>query len=459
MKKKIAIIISGNGMVRNYLSTNTFKNLNKKFDILYIVDGSNVSSFKYFTNNKLNFQRFFYTKKDLQKYNNFHLLNTYLSENKSKSIKYSIQRILRHQLFYPDQFLKNILMLPFRFISKIKKNFIYHFYKNIYSEYKSLSFDNKINSKLENIILKFKPNLIVCPTAGQSISYYDSVRIGKKLGVKSLAIIDNWDNMSSRTHPKPHADHYAVWGKQSKKHGQYIQSIKKKNISIVGSARFEEYFKLRDKDLKNNFKFKYAILFEGFGIEEDLEMIMDKLEKVIHTNKIKNFKIIYRPHPWRKNIKRINLKKYKNIILDPQFKKAYYENNFRTTFQPDLSYYPSLINNSEFVISAPTTMVIESLIFRKKIIILAHGRKKFLGHYNHNIKLTHIDGINKIKNIFVYKDGVNLEKLFLKLYNKNSFIGKREKKMIDKSRDYFLYKEKKSFKLLIQKIFIKMTKN
>ena len=186
---------------------------------------------------------------------------------------------------------------------------------------------------------------------------------------------------------------------------------------------------------------------------------MDKLEKVIHTNKIKNFKIIYRPHPWRKNIKRINLKKYKNIILDPQFKKAYYENNFRTTFQPDLSYYPSLINNSEFVISAPTTMVIESLIFRKKIIILAHGRKKFLGHYNHNIKLTHIDGINKIKNIFVYKDGVNLEKLFLKLYNENSFIREREKKMIDKSRDYFLYKENKSFKLLIQKIFIKMTKN
>ena len=428
MKKKIAIIISGNVMVRNYLSTNTFHNLNKKFDILYLVDGSNVGSFKYFIKNKLNFHKFFYSKKDLQKYNNFHLLNTYSSEKKSKSIRYSVQRILRHKLFYPDQFLKNVLLLPLRFISKLKKNFIYLLYKNIYSRYGNIKIGNKINSKLENLILKFKPDLIVCPTAGQSISYYDSVRIGKKIGIKSLAIIDNWDNMSSRTHPKPHADHYAVWGKQSKSHGQHIQCINKKNISIVGSARFQKYFKLRDKNLKNNFKFKYALLFEGFGIEEDLEVIMDKLEKIIHTHKIKNFKIIYRPHPWRKNIKRINLKKYKNIYLDPQFKKAYYENSLRTTFQPDINYYPSLISNSEFVISAPTTMIIESLIFRKKIIILAHGQKKFLGHYNHNIKLTHIDGINKIKNILVYKDGINLEKLFFKLYNKNSIIGKKEKK-------------------------------
>ena len=64
MKKKIAIIISGNVMVRNYLSTNTFHNLNKKFDILYLVDGSNVGSFKYFIKNKLNFHKFFTVKKN-----------------------------------------------------------------------------------------------------------------------------------------------------------------------------------------------------------------------------------------------------------------------------------------------------------------------------------------------------------------------------------------------------------
>lgn len=460
MKKKIVIVISGDGMVRNYLSTNIFDKLKKKFDIMYLVDGNNVTNFKFFKSKKLSFKKFFYDKDDLEKYSKFHLINTYLGEDKSKSIKYGVERVLKHKFFYPEQYFKNIFFLPLRFYSKMKKLFLYFFYKKKYKKVKNFEFENQINFMLEEAIVKFKPNLIVCPTQGQSISYYDSIRLGKKIGIKTLAIIDNWDNMSSRTHPKPHADHYAVWSEQSKKHGQTIQSINKKNISIVGAARYEDYFRLRNKKLKNYFNFKYAILFEASAIEDDLEIIINKLEKIIEKRKLENFKIIYRPHPWRKIQKRINLKKYKNIILDPQFKKVYYEeNDFRTVFQPDLSYYPSLIKNSEFVISGPTTMVIESLIFRKRIIVLAHGKDKFLGHYNHNVKLSHMDGINKIKNVWVYKDELNFEKLFFKLYNKKVSVGEKEKRIIDKSRNFFVYKENNSFDLLIQKIFTKMTKN
>ena len=458
-KKKIVIIISGDGMVRNYISTKVFYNLDKKFNILYLVNGNNTSNFQYFKNYKLNYQKFFYTKKELKEYDNFHLLNTYQNENRSKSIKYGIQRILRGKLIYPHQTFNNFLMLPLRLGAVIKKKIIYFFYKYFYSKHKILEFQNKINSKLENAVMKFKPNLIVCPTGGQCISYYDAVRIGKKKNIKSLAIIDNWDNMSSRTHPKPHANHYAVWSKQSKMHGEHIQLIDKKNISIVGSARYENYFQCRDKNQKNYFNFRYAILFEGFGIEDDLEEVMDKLEIIISKNNIENFKIIYRPHPWRKNIKKINLDKYKNIILDPQFKKIYKQNNFRTTFQPNLNYYPALINNCKFVISAPTTMLIEAMIFRKNIILLSHGKNKFLGHYNHNVKLTHIDGIKKIKNIFTYSDKSNLENLFLNLYNKNIEKSNKEKKIIDKSREYFLHKEKLSFSYLIEKIFTNMIKS
>ena len=104
-----------------------------------------------------------------------------------------------------------------------------------------------------------------------------------------------------------------------------------------------------------------------------------KLNSLIKSSHIlKNYKIIYRPHPWRKGFEYFDFKKFKNIKIDPQLEENYKKKNFQTTFQPDLNYYPSLIKNADMVISGPTSMIVESLIFRKKVLILSHNRKKFI---------------------------------------------------------------------------------
>ena len=79
-----------------------------------------------------------------------------------------------------------------------------------------------------------------------------------------------------------------------------------REYSTMRCTRYEDYFRLRNKKLKNYFNFKYAILFEASAIEDDLEIIINKLEKIIEKRKLENFKIIYRPHTWRKIQKRIN---------------------------------------------------------------------------------------------------------------------------------------------------------
>ena len=61
-----------------------------------------------------------------------------------------------------------------------------------------------------------------------------------------------------------------------------------------------------------------------------------------------DYKIIYRPHPWRQSNEIIKYDYLDNIIIDPQIKEAYL--SLDDSFQPDLSYYPSLIKNAEFPI-------------------------------------------------------------------------------------------------------------
>jgi hypothetical protein len=223
----------------------------------------------------------------------------------------------------------------------------------------------------------------------------------------------------------------------------------------LGSARYQDYYLYRNKKINSHFRFKYILFLEGFGLTKGLEKVFDNLETILNKEKkYKNLKIIYRPHPWRKDIKTVNVNKYKKIILDPQLKKQYQEKNFHTSFQPDLSYYPSLIKNAEFVIAAPTTMVIESLIFYKKIILLAHDKGTLFGHYDHLVNIEHFDGLVDKYNINTCWNLNELEDVFYKTYKKIKY--KNNKRTIDKQINYYLYNDNNSYKTRLDNIIKKI---
>ena len=128
--------------------------------------------------------------------------------------------------------------------------------------------------------------------------------------------------------------------------------------------------------------------------------------------------------------------------MDPQIARSYKENKFKTSFQPNLNYYPSLIKNSELIISSPTTMVIESLIFWKKILLLGHNPKKLFGHHNLIVRHNHYDGVKNIEGVDVCWDLKNLEKQFISCLNRK----KVNKKKIDYQRNYYLFSNNLPYK-------------
>ena len=86
--------------------------------------------------------------------------------------------------------------------------------------------------------------------------------------------------------------------------------------------------------------------------------------------------------------------------------------------QPSLDYYPALLRNALFVIGGMTSMVIESLIFRKKFIGLIHVEKNSITspHIVYS-RYLHFKGVKDLPNVFLCTDLKNLSSLFLSIFN------------------------------------------
>ncbi len=447
--KKVLILITNDNFVRNYINTSALNDLEKNFKCFYLVNKELKTKFK-------KKKSFTYTHSSNEKkiFKKFILKQTFLNHNISKSVKFSIKKYTKIKIWWSEEnFFEKIINTPKRIIAQLVRFFLFFIFSNSLGNFffRNIQINMNENKDFIKAINISKPDLVIIPTQGQDIGDYDMIRICAKKKIKTLSLIDNWDNLSSRVMLKPFANFFGVWGEQSKKHAIEIQKIKKSTISIIGTPRFDHYKNFKKKSL---FNFKYILFFEGFGLTENINEILDKLEIIFSHSLFKEYKLIYRPHPWRKDTNIVNIKKYRNIILDPQLKKNYLDRKFDSSIQPNLSYYPQLISNAKFIISAPTTMVIESMIFKKNIIVLGHKSNTVFDHYNHVVELNHCDKIEKVKNVKMCWD---LDKLFE--LSKKFLL---QKKSIDKKNiklDYFIYQAKNSYSKKLLKLVNNVTKN
>jgi hypothetical protein len=107
--------------------------------------------------------------------------------------------------------------------------------------------------------------------------------------------------------------------------------------------------------------------------------VLHTLDRLLNNSEVK---IVYRPHPWSKNPPEIFEENFNNLVIDPQIRRHYYSSGRSsskvTSFQPDLSYYESLIWHSLFVIGGPSTLMLESFVCRKHYlgICMSESSKK-----------------------------------------------------------------------------------
>ena len=448
VKKKILIPINSDLYIRNYIKTEAFNMLKKKYSLFFIANKiiKNVDEL----NNLKNFKGYFEYKKH-ENVRHQRILNTLMWRYRKTSTSFAYRLKWFSQIFELKEtkfktlkysFLKFLKVSKFRiFIQFFGSKLIFPLFRKFYM------LQTKPNSTLINFIENISPDLILVPTQAQCSMDNDLIKISKYLNIKSIFLVDNWDNLSDKSIMWNKPDLIGVWGEQSKQHAIKIQKFKKEQVINLGTPRFENYFKERDNIHPSHFDFKY-ILFLGTALEFDEINILKIIDNFLIKNKSykKKIRIVYRPHPWRMGKDKIFLADHKNIVIDPQVELAYLNNDFiDTKFQPDINYYTSLIKNSEFVVGGLTSMIIESSICYKNYIVSAFPEKQFNNQYNSLKYMVHFKELNLLNNVKISTNSNELEKHLSELFLKADL--ELDKNIIDKQRCFFLYDENKDYSI------------
>jgi hypothetical protein len=440
-QKKIFIIISSDIFVRNYINSGAFSKLEAEYDCHYLISNkvSISSPLKNLNHN-------FYELDPLTEstYAKIFHLTMMRSLHLSKSFPYRHMRLKasksslselakQHKLF---TLIKLLILKIISFLEKIilKNDFAYNLYKSFLIN--RISF----NEFIVSMLAEHSPELVIYPSSAYDPDGVEISRVCEELKLKSLFLVDNWDNLSSKSILWHKPNYITVWGPQSKIHAIDIQGFKDSQVTNIGTPRFEKYFELRDTEIKSMFDFKY-ILFVGSSLPFDEANVLAKLDHIVDKNlsSLGNVKIIYRPHPWRMGKDSINDLSLKHVILDPQLKDSYSQGLNSTTFQPSLDYYPSLIKNAEFVTGGLTSMLIEASIFRKNFLGLAHIETDNVTSPNEVLNnFTHFDGIQNIDTINFCYNLDDLESKFMNLLLESSPINSSN---LEKQLSFFYFND------------------
>lgn len=235
------------------------------------------------------------------------------------------------------------------------------------------------NRELEAVLTEGAFDAVIFPSSAYEPAGMDAILACRNLGTKSLALIDNWDNLSSKTVFWARPDAIGVWGDQTVVQAETIHGFSGRDVYPIGTPRFQQYFDLRDSATVSPYNFPY-LLFAGSAMAFDEIGILHQIEEALADlpRPFSSLKVVYRPHPWqqkRKTNARFELDDFSKTILDKQ--TAAYRYTFEqgvrigSAFQPDLDYYPALLSNALAVVGPPTTMLLEAAICRSPVVCLS----------------------------------------------------------------------------------------
>lgn len=451
MKKKLLISITSSHYARYYLTTNAFENLEKEYNCYFIANNNLHNSFKEIIEKKEFFSGY-YNEDDDQFNKYIDLFDMYLFKYFKRSTSFKFRAKVKYGPHFVGILKKPYYLTPVRFVWRIARAFNNIIRKWPYSflifiPYLEKIVQNKIkiSNELIDFVTKIDPHLIIVPNGGWNAAATDLVRIvKKKSNCKILYIIDNWDNLSTKSIYWIKPDKLATWGIQSTNHAINIQKMKRSDCFEIGTARFDHYYKKRGTKIDSFFKFKY-ILFLGCSHKFDEVDVLIKLDQILENNKIfKDIKIIYRPHPWRQGSQDY-VNDLKNVKMDTGLVDVLKDKNNPENSQ-DLNYYPSLIQNAEFVIGGIQSMMIETSIFGKYFLALRHDDNKNYSNMKNVYKnYEHFKGIEKIST-FLFCDHLDkIEKLLMDCNLKKAEVVDYEK--IDKELNEIIFYDKRDYNL------------
>jgi hypothetical protein len=302
-----------------------------------------------------------------------------------------------------------------------------------------------INEDLKEHLVRLRPDLVLMPCHAHDAIGDDLALLGPVFGFKTMFLVDNWDNLSSKSIFPRDPEYLGVWGAQSRDHAKDIHGISADRVFLLGTPRFETYYRSRTLPRSGPFAFRYA-LFCGSFLPFDELSALRRLDSAIEDkgDGLGGLKLVYRPHPYRMERlcpDRFREADFHHVVLDPQVADAYMRRD--NTFQPPLDYYPDLLSGAEVVVGPLTTMLLEALICLTPVLALAYDdRVHYTSPHNAYRYYVHFEGIESVAGLALVDDVDALAEQFLRTVKAPPDLSTEE---IDAAIGYYLFRDERTY--------------
>ena len=276
--------------------------------------------------------------------------------------------------------------------------------------------------RLHEVISELRPDIVIAPSGGTDPLVLDAFRSARELGITTMLIPFNWDNLSSKSAYPTLPDYLGVVGPQSVEYAQRIHRVPKERVSLLGAPYIDAYFHRQPDSTQAPFPFRY-VLFAGCYMPFDERTSLELLDREIEEQGL-DLKIVYRPHPQRRRRKvpdRVDESRLSHVVIDPQVRDQYLR-SFDTDADdqsnapmPSLDYYPALLEHAEFVICPLSTMVLESAIFERQVIVIAYHDGIHKDSPGVIVDYDHFQGMDRIEGLHMCREMDDLVPLFRRL--------------------------------------------
>lgn len=401
IKPNVAFLIDSPIFKRNYIDSGVIDLIEKKATLTFLVrDGVDIDFVDRFGSEVRIIK---YTQTKSRNLLHLTLLDLLMFKNSHKSISFQY-RIFR---IYGAS---NITLR----LKKRAKGFIINLARYIPGLVRGVKYILNFNNPFDKIFIDNSFDLIMCPSSAYDPGVIDCISQSRKRRFKTLLLVDNWDNASSKSIFWEMPDAVCCWGKQSERHFLEIQGFGGRKFSI-GTPRFDMYLKKDELFIKRGY-----LLFLGTALPFDELAVLVLLDRLLAEGKLPASvkRIIYRPHPWRHSKKLPEIQFLSNVVLDPQLAQLDWNKSSINRGLPNLEYYPKLLRESELIVGGYTSMLIEGLICDKPVIGLSHI-EDFNPTSPHLVASSyeHFKGLDAVEGFFDCSSLLSIEKTIKKALN------------------------------------------
>lgn len=299
----------------------------------------------------------------------------------------------------------------------------------------SLQIEEKIENRLERMLLSYErspkglealrknPPAVLVTTGPFQFEQPAIVANAKRLGIRTLALIPSWDNISTKNRMVLKCDGYLAWSERTRDElHEYYPFTRNRPVYVIGAPQFDVFFQDRFVQSREEFCASqgiradapiilYAIGSPNFLRGEHYGAL--HLAERIARGELGDVQMIVRPHPIHDNEEMVELfRRFAPRIVVQRTAKAGTSLTARSQDEGQITEWVSSFRYANVVVNLSSTVTVDAAIFDRPIVNLdydpAPGQKdqELIKEINH--RWTHFKPVAESGGVCLVNDNNEL---------------------------------------------------